>query len=61
MDTLLVSTSIVALAEGGDKTQFQSRLLAVQFKKPSPAILDSEVTHQQGAATTVSRTEGEQL
>ncbi len=39
METLLVSTSIVALAEIGDKTQLLAFILAARFKKPLPIIL----------------------
>lgn len=38
MDSLLVSTGVVALAEIGDKTQLLAFLLAVRFKKPLPII-----------------------
>lgn len=39
MDSFLVSTGIVALAEIGDKTQLLAFLLAARFKKPLPIIL----------------------
>lgn len=39
METLLVSTGVVALAEIGDKTQLLAFLLAARFKKPLPIIL----------------------
>lgn len=39
MDSLLVSTGVVALAEIGDKTQLLAFLLAARFKKPLPIIL----------------------
>ena len=39
MEALLVSTSVVALAEIGDKTQLLAFLLAARFKKPLPIIL----------------------
>ena len=39
MESLLVSTGIVALAEIGDKTQLLAFLLAARFKKPLPIIL----------------------
>lgn len=39
METLLVSTSVVALAEIGDKTQLLAFILAARFKKPVPIIL----------------------
>lgn len=39
MESLLVSTGIVALAEMGDKTQLLAFLLAARFKKPVPIIL----------------------
>ncbi len=39
MESLLVSTGIVALAEVGDKTQLLAFLLAARFKKPVPIIL----------------------
>lgn len=39
MESLLVSTGAVALAEIGDKTQLLAFLLAARFKKPAPIIL----------------------
>lgn len=39
MESLLVSTGIVALAEIGDKTQLLAFILAARFKKPVPIIL----------------------
>ena len=39
MESLLVSTGMVALAEIGDKTQLLAYLLAARFKKPVPIIL----------------------
>lgn len=39
MESLLVSTGVVALAEIGDKTQLLAFLLAARFKKPIPIIL----------------------
>ncbi len=39
MESLLVSTGIVALAEIGDKTQLLSLVLAARFRKPIPIIL----------------------
>lgn len=39
MESLLVSTGVVALAEIGDKTQLLAFLLAARFKKPLPIIL----------------------
>ncbi|MBY4895712.1 TMEM165/GDT1 family protein [Cupriavidus sp. AU9028] len=38
MESLLVSTGIVALAEMGDKTQLLSLLLAARYRKPLPII-----------------------
>ena len=38
METLLVSTCVVALAEIGDKTQLLAFILAARFKKPLPII-----------------------
>ena len=38
MEALLVSTSVVALAEIGDKTQLLAFVLAARFKKPAPII-----------------------
>lgn len=38
MESLLVSTGVVALAEIGDKTQLLALLLAARFKKPLPII-----------------------
>ena len=39
MQTLLVSTGVVTLAEIGDKTQLLAFILATRFKKPVPIIL----------------------
>ena len=39
MESLFVSTGIVALAEIGDKTQLLAFILAARFKKPLPIIL----------------------
>lgn len=39
MESLLVSTGVVALAEVGDKTQLLAFILAARFKKPVPIIL----------------------
>lgn len=39
MESLLVSTGVVALAEIGDKTQLLAFLLAARFKKPLPTVL----------------------
>ena len=39
MESWLVSTGVVALAEMGDKTQLLAFLLAARFKKPTPIIL----------------------
>lgn len=39
MDSLLVSTGVVALAEMGDKTHLLAFILAARFKKPIPIIL----------------------
>ena len=39
MDAFLVSTSIVALAEIGDKTQLLAFILAAKFRKPLPIVL----------------------
>lgn len=39
MESLLVSTGIVALAEMGDKTQLLAFILAAKFRKPLPIIL----------------------
>jgi putative Ca2+/H+ antiporter (TMEM165/GDT1 family) len=38
MDSLLISTGVVALAEMGDKTQLLAFILAARFKKPIPII-----------------------
>ena len=38
LESLLVSTGVVALAEVGDKTQLLAFLLAARFKKPLPII-----------------------
>ena len=39
MEAFLVSTSVVALAEMGDKTQLLSLVLAARFRKPWPIVL----------------------
>ncbi len=39
MESLLVPTGVVALAEIGDKTQLLAFVLAARFKKPLPIIL----------------------
>ena len=39
MESLWVSTGVVALAEMGDKTQLLAFILAARFKKPLPIIL----------------------
>jgi putative Ca2+/H+ antiporter (TMEM165/GDT1 family) len=39
MESLFVSTGIVALAEIGDKTQLLAFVLAARFKKPLPIVL----------------------
>lgn len=39
MESLRVSTGVVALAEIGDKTQLLAFILAARFKKPVPIIL----------------------
>jgi putative Ca2+/H+ antiporter (TMEM165/GDT1 family) len=39
MESFLVSTSVVALAEIGDKTQLLSLVLAARYRKPVPIVL----------------------
>ncbi len=39
MEAFLISTSVVALAEMGDKTQLLSLVLAARFRKPVPIVL----------------------
>ncbi|MEO6171837.1 MAG: TMEM165/GDT1 family protein, partial [Arenimonas sp.] len=39
MESLLISTGVVALAEIGDKTQLLAFILAARFKKPWPIVL----------------------
>lgn len=39
MESLLISTGVVALAEIGDKTQLLAFILAARFRKPVPIIL----------------------
>lgn len=39
MEAFLVSTSIVALAEIGDKTQLLAFVLAARFRQPTPIVL----------------------
>ena len=43
MESLVVSTGVVALAEIGDKTQLLAFILAARFKKPLPIILGNLV------------------
>ena len=38
METLLISTGVVALAEMGDKTQLLAFILAARFRKPLPIV-----------------------
>ncbi len=38
MESLLISTGVVALAEIGDKTQLLAFILAARFKKPVPIV-----------------------
>src|SRR3954467_4202345 len=38
MESLFVSTGVVALAEIGDKTQLLAFILAARFKKPLPIV-----------------------
>ena len=39
MESILVSTGVVALAEIGDKTQLLAFILAARFKKPAPILM----------------------
>jgi putative Ca2+/H+ antiporter (TMEM165/GDT1 family) len=39
MESFLVSTGVIALAEMGDKTQLLAFILAARFKQPAPIIL----------------------
>src|SRR5471032_1432374 len=39
MQSFLVSTTVVGLAEIGDKTQLLSLVLAARYKKPIPIVL----------------------
>ncbi len=39
MQSFLVSTSVVGLAEIGDKTQLLSLVLAARYRKPIPIVL----------------------
>jgi putative Ca2+/H+ antiporter (TMEM165/GDT1 family) len=39
LEALLVSTSVVALAEIGDKTQLLALMLAARFRRPLPIVL----------------------
>jgi putative Ca2+/H+ antiporter (TMEM165/GDT1 family) len=39
LQSFLVSTSVVALAEVGDKTQLLSLVLAARYRKPIPIVL----------------------
>ena len=38
MQSLLIATGVVALAEIGDKTQLLAILLATRFKRPMPIV-----------------------
>ena len=44
MESLLVSTGIVALAEIGDKTQLLAMILATRYRRPVPIILGCTAT-----------------
>jgi putative Ca2+/H+ antiporter (TMEM165/GDT1 family) len=67
MEAFLVSTSLVALAEMGDKTQLLSLLLATRFRRPWPIALGilvaTLVNHTLAAALGSSLREwvGEQM
>lgn len=53
MESLLVSTLVVALAEIGDKTQLLALLLATRFRRPGPIILGifvATIVNHAGAA-----------
>lgn len=53
MESFLVSTGIVALAEIGDKTQLLAFLLAAKFRKPLPIVLGilvATIANHAGAA-----------
>ncbi|MGL4604268.1 MAG: TMEM165/GDT1 family protein, partial [Iodobacter sp.] len=39
IDTFLISTGVVAVAEIGDKTQLLALILAARFRRPLPIIL----------------------
>ena len=54
MYEFLISTSIVALAEMGDKTQLLALLLAARFRKPVP-ILDRKSTRLNSSHMSESR------
>ena len=55
METILVSSGIVALAEIGDKTQLLAIILAARFRKPVPIILGilAATLLNHGAAATL--------
>jgi putative Ca2+/H+ antiporter (TMEM165/GDT1 family) len=55
LETILVSSGIVALAEIGDKTQLLAIILAARFRKPVPIILGILVATllNHGAAATL--------
>ena len=54
MEAFLISTSVVALAEMGDKTQLLSLVLAARFRKPWPIVagifVATLVNHAQAGA-----------
>ncbi|KAF0222731.1 MAG: hypothetical protein FD176_2408 [Rhodospirillaceae bacterium] len=53
MESFLVSTTIVAIAEIGDKTQLLALLLAAKFRRPVPIILGifvATIANHAGAA-----------
>ncbi|MCA1907804.1 MAG: TMEM165/GDT1 family protein [Magnetospirillum sp.] len=57
MESFLVSTAIVAIAEIGDKTQLLALLLAAKFRKPLPiiaGILIATIANHAGAAVVGS-------
>ena len=54
MEAFLISTSVVALAEMGDKTQLLSLVLAARFRKPLPIVLFLHGSGERGSDGFIS-------
>ena len=53
METYLVSTALVALAEMGDRTQLLAVMLASRYRKPIPILLGIEALKRKGGTIVV--------